>query len=114
MHAIELQDPPTDVPSDISVRSGETSGLPWWTPIIRYGFQCLLTLIVISFCIGVCIWDILHNGQPTTAFNMVFPLIASTMTLHFQLKSATRSLKALRRFQPGYGQRQVNNRSIES
>lgn len=90
-HEIDLDDNPSE---DISIRTS-ANGLPLWVHLVRYGFQCLLTLMVMSFCIGACIYDLIINGAPTAISNMAFPTVAATMTLHFQLKSATRPLKAL-------------------
>lgn len=93
MQTVELD--VSEQPSeDISIRTG-TGRLPMWIYLLRYGFQCLLTLIVMGFCVGACIFDLVKHGTPTAISNMAFPTIAATMTLHFQLKSATRPLKAL-------------------
>lgn len=80
-----------------SIRTGTATGLPWWVPLIKYGFQCVLTLFVMLFCAGMMIVDIVALKGPGVLSSMCFPVIASTMSLHFQLKSATRPLKVLYR-----------------
>lgn len=93
---VDLGDPGDDQ-SIASIRSGgPIGGLPWWTPLLKYGFQCFLTLFVMTLCSGLIIFDIVARAGPGILTQICFPLIVSTMTLHFQLKSAARPLKVFR------------------
>lgn len=92
---IDLSDPPSnDSVGSLRTESGNLKDVPWWMIFMRWGFQCILTLLVMSFSMGLCVYDIAVHNEPTSIFNTVFPLIATTMALHFQLKTTSRGLRS--------------------